>query len=138
MCRHGCKSKTLCAHACCKKHGREAGKSQGEDKEGADEEEAGEVCLHGRPVEEVDDFKYLGRVLRRNGEDSEEIAARIRAARTTMIALQLPLHKRTAVAGRTKLAVFRAVTMAVQTWTPKQKDCLNLQSFEMQLRRILG
>ena len=144
LCRHRCKNKAQCAHACCKKHGQEAGKSQREDKEETDEEEAGEVCLYGKPVEEVDGFKYLGRVLRRDGEDGEEIAARIRAARTTMVTLQLPLHKRTAVAGRTKLAVFRAVTMAVllygcQTWTPKEKDWLKLQSFEMQqLRRILG
>ncbi len=144
MCGHKCKNKTKCAHTCCKERGLQAGKPEENGPEMEDEEEAGEICLYGKPVEEVESFKYLGRILRRDGEDSEEIAARIRAARTTMITLRLPLHQRTAVAGRTKLAVFRAVTMAVllygcQTWTPKQKDWQKLQSFEMQqLRRILG
>ena len=73
-----------------------------------------------------------------DGADTEEVKARVLAARQTFGMLMRPLHSITAAAVRTKLAVFRAVTLA-QAWTLRESDWKRIRVFETQcLRRIVG
>ena len=87
-----------------------------------EQEDVEEISVYGTKVEEVAKFKYLGRILRVDRIDEEEVKVRIRAARKTMAALQLPLYRRSTVSARTKLAVWRTVVVAqllygAETWT---------------------
>ncbi len=125
---------------------RHTGEQELEPSEGGgqEEEEATAVTLYGEQLEEVTGFKYLGRMLRKDGEEMEEMMTRIGGARKAMAALVRPLHERVAATRKTKMAVFRAVTCAqllygAESWTPKEKEWDKLHTFEMQcLRRITG
>ena len=103
-----------------------------------------EVTIYGKGVERVREFKYPGRKLTADGLDVEEVKARMAAARGGMAQLMLPLHRRSAASTRTKLAVFRTVSMAQlvyasQTWTLRETEWKKLHALEMRcLRRVLG
>ncbi len=103
-----------------------------------------EIKIYGHEVEEVQAFKYLGRILRADGEEGDEIRARVTGARRAQMALMLPLYRRDAVTRKTKMAVFRAVTRAQlmyasQTWVLKEKEWRKIETLEMQgLRRVAG
>ncbi len=158
LCRCRCKNKERCLHGCCKEWGKL--EKKGEEKAGMEESEEepeeqeedeetevgedGEVTIYGKKVEEVGKFKYLGRMLTANGNEEEEVKGKVAAARGTMAALMLPLNKRDAVSGKTKLEVFRTVAVgqmlyAAETWTLREAEWRRVKSFEMQyLRRVVG
>ena len=102
-----------------------------------------EVTIYGKRVERVK-FRYLGRKLTADGQDVEEVKARMAAARGGMAQLMLPLHRRSAASARTKLAVCRTVSMAQlvyasQTWTLWEEEWKKVHVLEMLcLRRVLG
>ena len=87
------------------------------------------MTIYGKRVERVK-FRYLGRKLTADGQDVEEVKARMAAARGGMAQLMLPLHRRSAASARTKLAVFRTVSMAqlvyasqTESGTQKMRRC---------------
>ena len=144
LCRHRCKNKRTCAHTCCKNGLREDISEVEAVENDVETDSDVEISIYGKPVEEVREFRYLGRCLTSDGDDGKEIKRRIRGARGTMAALLRPLLRRNAASPKTKLAVFVAVTraqlmFASETWTPTEREWHSLQSMEMQcLRRVVG
>ena len=77
------------------------------------------VSIVGERIEEVDEFKYLGSIISKNGGTDEDIQARIGRARQT-IAMR-PVWRSTALTTKTKLGVFESNVKGVllygsETW----------------------
>ncbi len=86
------------------------------------------VLLGGKPLEDVDKFKYLGSMLITNGQGTEEIRSRINLARSAFsFRLQSCLWPRREISLRTKTRVYQAVVRSIlfyscETWPARVAD----------------
>ena len=111
----------------------------------AEEEEAKiPVTCYGLPLEEVEEFKYLGRVIGNSYQDGVELKRRCTAGLTVFAALINPLFKNPCASRKTKLRILRAVCEAVvmygaESWGYSAGEWARLDSLQQRmLRRCLG
>ena len=101
------------------------------------------ITLDGIPLEEVDNFKYLGSSFLATGQGYAEISCRINQARAAFARLQPCLWARREVSITTKARVFQAVVRSIllygsETWPVRAEDLHKLEVFDNDcLRRIL-
>jgi hypothetical protein len=79
-----------------------------------------QLQVNGDAIESVEEFKYLGSVVTRDGEVAEDVRARIRKANAAFIHLY-PIWKAREITTTTKLRIFRTNVKAVllygcETW----------------------
>ncbi len=96
--------------------------------------------VYGEPLEKVESFTYLGRVLSQSDDDSPAIQARINAAATAFWSLQRRFFAKKHIHQGTKLAVVRAILMAkivygAETWLIKEQDAEKLRALQQKLLR---
>ncbi|XP_076061565.1 uncharacterized protein LOC143037317 [Oratosquilla oratoria] len=97
------------------------------------------TIVNGQPLEEVDQFTYLGSILTSTPTCKKDVENRIKAAHSAFG--QLNYH---ALTMATKIMVFKAVVLstllyACETWTLYRSDIQNLERFQQyKLRQILN
>ena len=79
------------------------------------------MTLNGVPIEEVQNFKYLGSLINPKGEALNEIQSHISAAWAAFIQLRKRLWLRNEISRRTKLWIYNALVLSVllygcETW----------------------
>ena len=100
------------------------------------------VSVAGEPIDEVDEFTYLGSIVSKKGGTDEDIQARIGKARQAFAMLR-PIWRSTALTTKTKLRVFGSNVKAVllygsETWRLTKGLEQKLQVFiNKSLRNIL-
>ena len=100
------------------------------------------VSVLGVPIEEVDEFIYLGSIVSKKGRTDEDIQARIGKARQAFAMLR-PIWLSTALTTKTKLRIFGSNVKAVllygsETWRLTKRLEQKLQVFiKKSLRNIL-
>ena len=100
------------------------------------------VSVAGEPIDEVDEFTYLGSIVSKKGCTDEDIQARIGKARQAFAMLR-PIWRSTALTTKTKLRVFGLNVKAVllygsETWRLTKRLEQKLQVFiNKSLRNIL-
>ena len=100
------------------------------------------VVLDGKPLKTVDEFKYLGSIVDKQGSLSKEITQRIAKASSAFGRLNKRLWKNSNIRLDTKIQVYRAVVLSTllygcETWTLKRDDIKRLERFHQKsLRRI--
>ncbi len=92
------------------------------------------VLLVGEPLEDVENFKYLGSMFVANGQGTEEIRSRINLARSAFFRLQFCLRSRREISLRTKGRVYQAVVRSIllygcETWPVRVADERVLEVF---------
>lgn len=100
------------------------------------------ITINGTQLEKVNEYKYLGTLINETGDQNHEIKRRIEIARSTFIKMKklfcnrdISIHLRTRML---KCYVFSTLLYGVESWTLKQRNIKNLESFEMWCyRRIL-
>lgn len=103
------------------------------------------INLNGEPIEQVENFKYLGTVIpTKVVSASTEITQRIGAAASAFARLNWSVWSRNNIRLATKLRIFNASILPIllyssETWTILKVDLNKLEVFFMRcLRRILG
>ena len=100
------------------------------------------IVMNGNILEEVDNFRYLGSVLDKNGGTDEDIKARIGKARTAFVMLG-KIWKATNISVKTKLKLFNSNVKPVllygsETWRTTKRSIGKVQAFVNNcLRRIM-
>ena len=89
--------------------------------------------LHGKAVERMSEFTYLGSIISETGETDEDITARIRKAQLTFSML-LPVWKEKCIRLQTKLRIFNtnvksAPLFGSETWRSTKLLTKKLQTF---------
>ena len=113
------------------------------DDSSSDEDEQRQMTVAGQPIEETDDFKYLGSIVDKDAGLTKEITARITKAARAFQRLQPCLWRRPEIRLKTKLRVFQASVLSVllygaETWALHAAEITRLRTFYLQcLRRIL-
>ncbi|XP_068233336.1 uncharacterized protein [Palaemon carinicauda] len=101
------------------------------------------TTVNDQPLEQVDQFSYLGSILTSAPPSKKDVGNRIRAAHSPFGLLNCRVFNSHALTMTTKIMVFRAVVLstllnACETWTLYRSDVKNLKRFqEMKLRQIL-
>lgn len=101
------------------------------------------LTLEGQELEQVDNFRYLGGLIKSNGGCTEEIRSRIgmgkiayEKVKDLLTARRIPLKLRKRFA---KCYVWSVVLYGAETWTLRKKEERFLESFEMWVwRRLKG
>ena len=101
------------------------------------------ITIDNQPLEEVDQFPYLGSILTSTPTCKKDIENRIRAAHSAYGRLSYRVFNNHALTIGTKIMVFRAVVLstllyACEAWTLYRSDIKRLESFQQsKLRQIL-
>ncbi|XP_045101450.1 uncharacterized protein LOC123498409 [Portunus trituberculatus] len=101
------------------------------------------TTVNNQPLEEVDQFSYLGSILSSVPTCKKDVENRIRAAHSAFGRLNCRVFNNHALTMATKIMVFRAVVLstllyACETWTLYRNDIKNLERFQQtKLRQIL-
>lgn len=101
------------------------------------------TTVNNQPLEEVDQFSYLGSILTSVPTCKKDVENRIRAAHSAFGRLNCRVFNNHALTMATKIMVFRAVVLstllyACETWTLYRSDIKNLERFQQtKLRQIL-
>ena len=101
------------------------------------------ITLEGEPLEEVEQFTYLGSIVSKSGGTDEDIQARINKARHAFAMLR-PVWKSTSLSKRNKLRIFNSNVKSVllygsETWRETKTLSIKLQTFVNKcLRQILN
>ena len=112
--------------------------------QGLSETDTGPVLVGDGSLEIVDSFVYLGAVITRDAEVTEEVNCRISKASRAFGSLRKPVFQNSKLSLATKKTVYRAVVMSVllygaETWTLKAAHNHRLNVFHNQcVRTILG
>lgn len=103
------------------------------------------LAVAGEPIEQVDDFKYLGSLISASKiAATADVVARIGSAQSAFASLRWCLWKKRNVSLKTKMRVFNAAIIPIllyasETWTLLAGDLRALETFHMRcLRTILG
>ena len=101
------------------------------------------VILNNEPIEEVEEFKYLGSIISKDGGAKQDIAARKKKAQAAFFQLR-PVWRSKSIGTRTKIKIYRSNVRAVllygsESWRMTEADLSMLRGFDNKcLRRILG
>ena len=101
------------------------------------------IIVNGQPLEEVDQFPYLGSILTSTPTCKRDVDNRIRAAHSAFGRLSCRVFNNHALTITTKIMVFKAVVLstllyACETWTLYRSDIKVLERFQQyKLRQIL-
>ncbi|XP_068220194.1 uncharacterized protein [Palaemon carinicauda] len=101
------------------------------------------TTVNDQPLEQVDQFSYLGSILTSAPTSKKDVENRIRAPHSTFGRLNCRVFNNHALTMTTKIMVFRAVVLstllyACETWTLYRNDIKPLEHFQqMKLRQIL-
>jgi ribonuclease HI len=101
-----------------------------------------QLQIHGTPIEIVNHFKYLGRIMTRNDSDTPAIKARAQIAEATFRALKPRVFSRTSISTHTKLQVWKAIISAQilygsESWVWGSNDRSRLDALQLRhLRHI--
>ena len=101
------------------------------------------TTIDNQPLEEVDQFPYLGSILTSNPTCKKDVENRIRAAHAAYGRLSSRVFNNHSLTMGTKIMVFRAVVLctllyACETWTLYRNDIISLERFQQyKLRQIL-
>lgn len=101
------------------------------------------TTVNNQPLEEVDQFSYLGSILTSAPTSKKDVENRIRAAHSAFGRLNCRVFNNHALTMATKIMVFRAVVLstllyACETWTLYRSDIKNLERFQQtKVRQIL-
>jgi len=99
------------------------------------------ISMNGEILEEVDEFKYLGAILTKDGTSRKEVRARISAATAAMARLQRIWIS--TISTKTKISLYRSLVISIllygcETWTLRAEDERRLNAFETKsFRKIL-
>ena len=101
----------------------------------------GRVNIDGMEVEVVDNFKYLGMKLTRDGSMKEEINERIGAANRCLYSL-ISLFKRRSISERTKLRTYNTIIRPIliygcEAWALTREQEKRLEIFENKILRMI-
>lgn len=101
-----------------------------------------QIHINNHTIEKVDSYKYLGTIVNKNNDCSEEIKTRIGQARTTFVKMKRVLCG-SDLSLDLKIRMVRCYVLSVlyygvEAWTLKKLDIRKLEAFEIWLyRRIL-
>ena len=101
------------------------------------------TTVNGQPLEEVDQFPYLGSILTSTPTCKKDVENRIRAAHSAFGRLSCRVFNNHALMIATKIMVFKAIVLstllyACETWTLYKNDIKILERFQQyKLRQIL-
>ena len=101
------------------------------------------IIINNQPLEEVNQFSYLGSILTTTPTCKEDVENRIKAAHSAFGRLSSRVFNNHTLSIQTKIMVFRAVVLstllyACETWTLYRSDIKNLERFQQyKLRQIL-
>ncbi len=98
------------------------------------------ITIYGQPIQRVETFTYLGRVLSARDDDTPAITARIAIARRSFNTLHKCFFSKKHITTKTKLAVTRAVLQAqlvygAQTWSMSVKQEQRVRACQQHLLR---
>ena len=102
------------------------------------------LLVYGQRIPKVHQFRYLGRILADDDDDSPAIADRLKQASHTFWSLHRRFLSKKHVSTKTKLAVINSIIMAkvvygADTWVVKDHDAEKLRAFQQKLlRHALG
>ena len=99
--------------------------------------------MNGEELEEVDTFKYLGALINKEGNSTQEIKARLAIALSAMSKL-MKIWKSSSIETSTKIKLYKSLITSIalygcESWTLTADTERRIQAFEFKcLRRILG
>lgn len=102
------------------------------------------IELEGTRLQQVDNFKYLGSVVNKDGKIDQELNSRITAASCLFNSIKWIFLNKREVAKQTKIAVYKStyvptLSYSSEMWTMTQRQKGRLQAMEMRfLRKIEG
>jgi len=100
--------------------------------------------LYGRALEQVESFKYLGRIVTADDDDGPEITARLQQARGTMAGLKRNVLNPACITKKTKLRVLQTVCSTqvkygCESWRITSKEEAQLRTWQQRcLRQATG
>ena len=102
-----------------------------------------EIQMNGEILEEVDNFKYLGAIINKEGNSTQEIKTRLAIAIAAMTKLS-KIWNSSVISTRTKIKLYKSLITSIalygcESWTLTAEMERRIQAFETKCyRRILG
>jgi hypothetical protein len=122
-------------------HGMEVSSEKSKVMVNSDRDAHAEITMNGEKLEEVDQFKYLGSTLTKDGRSTSEVKIRIAIATATMTRLH-KIWRSSDITFGTKIKLFRALVLSTllygcESWTLTADLERRIEAFELKAYRRL-